>query len=322
MSDLEPIAAVIEEYRLSLVKDTSGWFLFYLALFFLFFILDVVYSSNGYLKLIGALFSAAGITNTLTQKQKKFSFLFKELFITELFKKRFGNNIKYDPNNYIQKDYFISSLLFQHKLQPDRYGGEDFIYASVGGIDIKFSEVYAQYKQEYRTKGRKREIWIDIFRGVFVVTEFKKVAKLPVVVLPSSEKVVSLPWDKLKRVKLEDPEFEKLFDVWSKDQIEARYILSISLMQRMVEFYKKAKEKGFRPEIYFSFIGNKLFCALKPGFSGDFLRVPFYLSTSKRVLMSETHQLYIQEVELILSIIEELNLNLDIWALENVSNRL
>ena len=37
-------------------------------------------------------------------------------------------------------------------------------------------------------------------------------------------------------VKLEDPEFEKEFVVYAHDQVEARYVLSPSLMRRLLEF--------------------------------------------------------------------------------------
>ena len=36
----------------------------------------------------------------------------------------------------------------------------------------------------------------------------------------------------LESVKLEDPKFEKLFDVYGNDQIEARYLLTPSFMER------------------------------------------------------------------------------------------
>ena len=35
-------------------------------------------------------------------------------------------------------------------------------------------------------------------------------------------------------MKLENPDFEKTFDVYSTDQIEARYLLSPSMMERLL----------------------------------------------------------------------------------------
>ena len=42
-------------------------------------------------------------------------------------------------------------------------------------------------------------------------------------------------YSSLERVKLEDPKFEKTFEVFSDDQIEARYLLTVSFMERLLE---------------------------------------------------------------------------------------
>ena len=39
----------------------------------------------------------------------------------------------------------------------------------------------------------------------------------------------------MKDIKLEDPKFNKIFQVYSDDQIEARYVLSVSFMERLKE---------------------------------------------------------------------------------------
>ena len=50
------------------------------------------------------------------------------------------------------------------------------------------------------------------------------------------------------RVKLENPDFEKTFDVYSTDQIEARYLLSPSMMERLL-----ALDREFNKNITISF---------------------------------------------------------------------
>ena len=54
-------------------------------------------------------------------------------------------------------------------------------------------------------------------------------------------------------VKLENPEFESEFAVYSDDQIESRYILSPSLMERILSFKKQTKKS-----IQLSFIDSRL----------------------------------------------------------------
>ncbi|MEL4282062.1 MULTISPECIES: DUF3137 domain-containing protein [Shewanella] len=57
----------------------------------------------------------------------------------------------------------------------------------------------------------------------------------------------------LQRVKLEDPLFEKEFDVFSTDQIESRYLLNTAFMERLQQL-----AKSFDGEIQCAFFLNRL----------------------------------------------------------------
>lgn len=106
-------------------------------------------------------------------------------------------------------------------------------------------------------------------------------------------------------VKLEDPEFEKYFVVYAEDQIEARYILSTSLMRRIVEFKKKT-----RKQICLSFVGSKVFVAIPYG------RALFEPNIYKPVVEFEKIREYFEDINLALGIVEDLNLNTRIWNKE------
>ncbi|MGM8892158.1 DUF3137 domain-containing protein, partial [Psychrobacter sp. 1Y1] len=58
-------------------------------------------------------------------------------------------------------------------------------------------------------------------------------------------------------VKLEDPIFEKQFDVFSTDQIEARYLLTVTFMERL-----QALSASFDNKIQCAFYQNKLLIML------------------------------------------------------------
>ena len=62
----------------------------------------------------------------------------------------------------------------------------------------------------------------------------------------------------LQRVKLEDMWFEDLFEVYSSDQIEARYLLTTAFMERML----KLSELYGGKSIQFSFDDNQLLLAI------------------------------------------------------------
>lgn len=62
----------------------------------------------------------------------------------------------------------------------------------------------------------------------------------------------------LQRVKLEDMRFEDLFEVYSSDQIEARYLLTTAFMERML----KLSELYGGKSIQFSFDDYQLLLAI------------------------------------------------------------
>lgn len=124
-------------------------------------------------------------------------------------------------------------------------------------------------------------------------------------------------------VKLEDPEFEKYFVVHSNDQVEARYILSTSLMERMVNFREKA---GLGGAFYASFVNSKIYIAFPlegkmirrifnktPGEFSEF-RGFFEPDLSRPIADFETIREYYEDLRLMIGIVEELNLNTRIWG--------
>ena len=104
-------------------------------------------------------------------------------------------------------------------------------------------------------------------------------------------------------VKMDDPEFEKLFVVYSKDQIEARYILSTSLMKRIIDFKKKTKK-----DIYLSFINNKIFVAI------SYYKNLFEPRIFSTLINFDLIKEYYEDMVIAIGIVEELNLNTRIWA--------
>ena len=66
----------------------------------------------------------------------------------------------------------------------------------------------------------------------------------------------------LETVSLEDPDFEKAFEVTSTDQVEARFLLSPEFMQRLVELRNVRAGSGLRC----SFIDRKLHIAIPSAF--------------------------------------------------------
>lgn len=62
----------------------------------------------------------------------------------------------------------------------------------------------------------------------------------------------------MEQVELEDPEFNKMFKVYTQDQVEARYILTTAFMER----FKYLKDVYKTPHIRASFLNNSIIITL------------------------------------------------------------
>ena len=106
-----------------------------------------------------------------------------------------------------------------------------------------------------------------------------------------------------KLVKLENVEFEKKFAVYSTDQLEARYILTPLLMERLL-----AVQTAERSPIRVLFENSNIIVAIPR--SGNWLEPPFFGAFDKL----ETLQQTIQEIISMVKLVEDLDLNTRIWT--------
>ncbi|HMO56596.1 MAG TPA: DUF3137 domain-containing protein [Roseiflexaceae bacterium] len=229
----------------------------------------------------------------------------------------FNATMRYEPNSGISQAEFSASEIFRQRI--DRYSHEDLITGTIGATAFRFSEVHAEYKTESTdSKGRRRTTWHTIFKGIFYIADFNKHFNGRTIVQPDVAqsllgglgqmlqgvgRKLSFSGDEL--VKLEDPEFEKLFVVYSTDQIEARYILSTSLMQRLTQF-----RKTMGVDVSLSFVNSKINLAIA---TRKNLFEPPHLWQSTRLQLSDLQE-YLQDIKLAEDVVNELNLNLRIWT--------
>jgi hypothetical protein len=230
-----------------------------------------------------------------------------------------GRIVKYvDPGlSYDRKGFIPESVYWQSDIflkSPDRYHGEDLVHGKVGKTEIKFSEIHSEYRTEHTdSKGRHRTEWHTIFKGIFFVADFNKQFTGETVVLPdTAEKLFGRLGQMLQSwniarsgelVRLEDIAFEERFVVYSSDQIEARYLLSPSLMARIVDFRARTNR-----ELYLSFVASNIYVAISS--QRDLFEPKVFTSVLDVAL---AHQ-YLDDLMLAVSIVEDLNLNTRIWT--------
>lgn len=121
--------------------------------------------------------------------------------------------------------------------------------------DVPFEIVEACYTKESGS-GKDRHS-VTVFDGVIIKFKMNKDFKGHTVVRPDSVFHLS-PSSRLKHTELEDVGFEKKFDVFTDDEIEARYLLTTSFMDRLT----KLKAAFFAQKTGCAFYNGYLFVAL------------------------------------------------------------
>ena len=104
-------------------------------------------------------------------------------------------------------------------------------------------------------------------------------------------------------VRLEDREFNRIFSVYSTDQVEARYILSTNLMRSLIDFYYKVKKP-----IKISFNQGNIYIAI--AYDYDIFEPRLFKSMLSFAPLKE----YFETLQFMLNIVQELNLNRQIWG--------
>jgi len=218
----------------------------------------------------------------------------------------------YSPEGFIPKEEFIRSRIFN--LSCDKYSGEDYFRGRIGKTDIEFSEVTAKHRNINGTGKNRSEDYTIILKGLFIIADFNKNFKTHTIVLPdTAEKLFgkfgqtlqSVSFGRGELIRLEDPRFEKEFCVYGEDQVEARYILTPSLMERILAYRKK-----WNSRVYLSFLDSKVYIAIYM-YRNLFELRPFKPAADYSFLEEN-----LRFLTLLTGIVEDLNLNTRIWTKE------
>ncbi|MEM1105998.1 MAG: DUF3137 domain-containing protein [Pseudomonadota bacterium] len=137
----------------------------------------------------------------------------------------------------------------------DRSNFEDHLSGAHQGVAFEFFEAHLKERRTTTSNGRTRTKYVTVFRGQCLRFEFHKRFFGETIVRRDAGWFNVFGGRKgMDRARLEDPEFEKAFEVYTNDQVEARFLLTPDMMQSLVDL-----EETFR--------GKKLRCA----FSGEHL---------------------------------------------------
>jgi hypothetical protein len=208
------------------------------------------------------------------------------------------------PGNFISHVDFDQSNIYK---TYDNYSGHDLILGTIGKTKVGFSKLNVTERQSDGKNTRT----VTIFEGVFWIADFNKDFNTSIVVLPDTAESmfgkvgqffqsINLSRDSL--VKMEDPEFEKLFVAYSNDQVQARYVLSPSLMKRLVDF-----RRGLDHSFSLSFVDSKMYLAFD-GFD-EFDSKSVYNKIDFEAVYS-----ICKEISFFTDLVNDFDLNTRIWS--------
>ena len=241
---------------------------------------------------VGAFFGVAvyGVVSALltASKRRNFRSNFKSRVIASI-AKSFG--LSYDENDGLTADEFFEI----YDCYINEQSSEDMMSGEVQGVRVKFSDFYAAEK--VRTKNGTRT---DVkFQGVLFVADFHKRLNCEVRVCHKNSRNLRKYG---QRANMDDVKFEEFFDVYTTDQVGARYALTPLLMQRLTEIYLRLGS-----QINAVLREDKIYVAIETWRDNFEPRIDCSLK------QDATIALYVDEIGALVGIVSELNLNRKIW---------
>ncbi len=254
-------------------------------------------------------------------------------------------DFSYSPNLYVDGKDFLDSKFTRRRC--DLYFGDDYVSGTMDKTPFGFSDLvvkaviwrrnrsyeenlkwikelerlraiyYGDYSEAEKNNLSKNsvdirillKIYTKVFKGLFFVAEFNKTLNDSTFVVAEKEyAILGRERSKVKNygnlVKLENPEFEQVFSVYGSSQQEARYVITPTMMEAMLNLHKT-----YNLKMRFSFRGSKVYCAIP-------MRKSMFEPTIKRGVKYSDIEEFTMILNLIETIITEMNLNTRIWTKE------
>lgn len=199
---------------------------------------------------------AVGLYAWVTYPCVQYTKLYKRSFLPDIIK-LFGD-FRYAIDGKIDVDRMRTSGIIPNH---DKYETEDYFDGTYKGVNVEFSEV--DFLERRRSKNRT--YYVSVFDGLAILLEMNSKKFYGHTILDKDKGKVA-EWFKekssdLKRANLVDPEFEGIFDVYTNDQMEARYLIDPVMMERL----KSLQEEYGGDSISAAFYDSKMLILIKSG---------------------------------------------------------
>jgi len=266
----------------SFIITLFGFFLFENVTFFLFgFVTTLVLFYNHHTK-------SEGIDDE-----------YKELIVKPMIKE-LDPSLDYKPNKGIDQIVYENSLLFPIDKRY-KYISNNLTKGVINNTPIEFGNILGTDDEDDHM----------IFYGLFIATKMSKHISGTVCIYPDfaekhlgflGKSIQSSSWNILKKVTLDSPKFEKEFIVYTDNAIDANYILTHSMMERILDL-----KKEINSEIYISFQNQNVYIVVN-NFDGLFQYANIDLG-KKQVLTFKNIEKHIDLLYLVLNLADNLKLD-------------
>jgi len=222
---------------------------------------------------------------------------YKARVLTALCRQHFPT-VRYETGRGMPWKLLDESGLFP--FASDVYYSEDRFSGRWGDTEVAFAEVVAQRQRRRLTSNGLKTVTETYFQGLMFIADFHKHFHSTTRLIPAGE-------DGARSVSehpanFEDPRFEALFQTWTTDQVDVRYVLSSSMLHRFCEL------NGRFPGLRARLSNEDLLLLLPDG------RDRFEPSLFRRADSSNQMSEFVADLRSILAIVDELNLNTRIWS--------
>ena len=163
--------------------------------------------------------------------------------------------------NWKQSPAISHNLYIDSKILPSTFNKvkvDDVFNGSYKGINYNIVEAqYSKKEVRHTREGRKTE-YVTIFDGLLITLDMNKNFNSHTLIRTNLFGRL-IPNGDLKHTTLEDVEFEKKFDVFTNDEVDARYLITPSFMERL----NNVKMSFISPTIECAFYQDKLIIGLQ-----------------------------------------------------------
>ena len=193
-----------------------------------------------------------GVVRWVGAPKRQYKKIYKKVFIPRI-AETFGN-FKYNIKGRIPRSSMIKS-----KILPtyDRYLSEDYFMGNYKNTIVSFSEIDLSVRKREisaRKYSKNNSQYKTVFKGLAVLFENPNRKFFGHTIIEQNASSLT-EWFKekssgLKRANLVDPEFEDVFDVYTNDQVEARYLIHPVTIEKLNDLARRYHGKNLTAAFY------------------------------------------------------------------------